>query len=90
MRATNLIILLPAIALTLIVCAQTEVAKFQAREGQQTMVRDGQPAIVSRKGTSLVIVRPASRQFKAGKRPTYVAAMNNMGTGPLQFTMTNL
>jgi hypothetical protein len=79
-----------ALAIIASACAKTEIARFQARDGQQTMVRDGNPAIVSRRGTSLVMVRPASRQFKAGKRPTYVVAMNNMGGAPLQFSMANL
>jgi hypothetical protein len=36
------------------------------------------------------MVRPASRQFRAGKRPVYVVAINNMSGAALQFTVANL
>jgi hypothetical protein len=36
------------------------------------------------------MVRPASRQFKAGKRPVYVVAINNLSGAPLQFSVSNL
>src|SRR2546421_737319 len=71
-------------------CAQTEIARFQARPGQEAMVRDGQPAIVSRRPNSLVIVRPASRQFQAGRRPVYAVAMYNLTNGPMQFAVANV
>jgi hypothetical protein len=90
MRAAALITAVSTIALLATGCAKTEVARFQPRDGQQALVRDGRPAIVSRRGTSLVMVGPASRQFRAGKRPVYVVAINNMGTAPLQFSVSNL
>lgn len=70
-------------------CASMETARFQARSGQEAMVRDGQPAIVSRKANSLVIVRPASRQFQAGRRPVYVVGMYNLTKAPLQYATSN-
>ncbi len=70
--------------------ASPEIARFQARPGQEAVVRDGQPAIVSRRPGSIVIVRPASRQFQAGRRPVYVVAMYNLTTASMQFSVANL
>jgi hypothetical protein len=89
MRTAALIILFVT-ALIAAGCARTEVARFQPGQGQQALVRDGQPGIVSRRATSLVLVRPASRQFKSGKRPVYVVAINNMSGASLQFSVANL
>ena len=78
------------IALLLAACARVEVATFQPAQGQQTLVRDGVPVIYSRQRQSLVLVRPALRQFRAGKRPTYVLALYNLTNQPLQFAVANL
>jgi hypothetical protein len=91
--AASILLIITALIITALIatgCARTEVARFQPGQGQQALVRDGQPAIVSRRASSLVMVRPASRQFKAGRRPVYVVAINNMGGAPLQFTISNL
>jgi hypothetical protein len=84
--------LIAAVALAVAVsgCARMETAHFDARAGQQALVRDGQPAIVSRLKNSIVIVRPASRQFQAGKRPVYVVAMYNLTNAALQFAVANV
>jgi hypothetical protein len=89
MRATH-VIAFSLIGVIAAACAQTEVARFQARDGQQALVRDGRPAIVSRRGSSLVLVSPATRQFKAGKRSAYVVAIKNLSAGPIDFTVGNL
>jgi hypothetical protein len=42
---------------------------------QQAMMRDGQPAIVLRQKSSIVLVRPASRQLQAnGRRYSLLAS----------------
>lgn len=71
-------------------CARMEAAHFEARPGQDAIIRDGQPAIVSRLKNSIVIVRPASRQFQAGRRPVYVVAMYNLTNAPLQFSVASV
>ena len=75
------------ILLTMVACARLETAHFQPRQGQDNLIRDGQPAIVSRQKNSIALVRPASRQFQAGRRPIYVIAMYNLTGMPLQFTV---
>jgi hypothetical protein len=78
------------IALLLAACARVEVATFQPAQGQQTLIRDGVPVIYSRQRQSLVLLRPALRQFRAGKRPSYVLALYNLTNEPLQFMVANL
>jgi hypothetical protein len=53
-------------------------------------MRDGQAALVSRGKTSLVLVRPASREFKSGNRPVFVVGINNMAATPLDFKVANI
>lgn len=67
-----------------------EVAEFQPTPGQQTLIRDGIPVIYSRQRESLVLFRPAFRQFRAGRRPVYVLALYNLRNAPLQFRVANV
>jgi hypothetical protein len=46
-------------------------------------MRDGQPALVSRQKSSVVLVRPASRQLQANGRPVFVVGINNFGKQPV-------
>ena len=78
------------VGLGLAACARMETAQFQPIAGQESIIRDGQPVISSRQKNSLVLVRPASRQFQAGSRLTYVVAMYNMTNQPLQFLVSNV
>jgi hypothetical protein len=89
MRASHAVAFL-LIATVAAACARTEFARFQAKDGQQAMVRDGRPAIVSRRASSLVLVSPSTRQFKAGNRSTYVVAINNLTGKPIDFSVGNL
>ena len=71
-------------------CASHEVATFQAQSGQEALVRDGQAALVSRGKNSLVIIRPAARQFASSGRPVFVVGINNIGPTPLQFRIADI
>lgn len=64
-----------------------EVARFAPQAGQEAIYRDGNPAIISRKAGSIVLVQPASRQFQVGQRPVYVVGIYNLSNAPLNFTM---
>ena len=68
-------------------CVTTESVQFQASAGQQALIRDGQPAIVSTKKNSIVMIRPASRQFQIGGRPVFVLAIYNRTAAPEEFRM---
>lgn len=57
---------------------------------QQALMRDGQPALVSRQKNSLVLVRPASRQFQKNGRPVFVVGINNIGKTPVDFRVAQL
>jgi hypothetical protein len=68
-------------------CVSTgETVAFRpSNSNQQAMMRDGQPALVSRQKTSLVLVRPAARQLQANGRPVFVVGINNLGKQPVDF-----
>ena len=57
---------------------------------QQAMMRDGQPALVSRQKNSLVLVRPASRQLQSNGRPVFVVGINNVGKQPVEFVVAQV
>jgi hypothetical protein len=57
---------------------------------QQALMRDGQPALVSRQKNSLVLVRPASRQLQANGRPVFVVGINNLGKTPVDFRVAQV
>jgi hypothetical protein len=71
-------------------CASSEVATFQAGAGQESIVRDGQAALVSRAPNSLVMIKPAARQFRSGGRPAFVVGIYNLSPAPLQFQVANI
>jgi hypothetical protein len=84
------IVIVAAGAAILAGCASPEVARFQPTAGQEAIVRDGNPALVSRKAGSLVIARPATRQFQAGRRIAYVVGIYNLTRGNLLFSVSNV
>src|SRR5258708_14303936 len=57
---------------------------------QQSIMRDGQPALVSRQKSSLVLVRPASRKLQANGRPVFVVGINNFSKGPVDFRVSQV
>src|SRR5438477_6419068 len=73
-------------------CVSTgETLSFRASNPQQqAMMRDGQPALVSRQKSSLVLVKPAARQLRANGRPVFVVGINNMGRQPVDFRVSQL
>jgi hypothetical protein len=71
-------------------CQTTEKVAFQAAAGQQAITRDGQPALVSKQNNSIVIARPASRQFQIGGRPVFVIAIYNNTNAPQEFRVSNV
>ncbi|MGB6397057.1 MAG: hypothetical protein WBF73_15445 [Bradyrhizobium sp.] len=67
-------------------CVTAETVSFRASNPQQqAMMRDGQPALVSRQKSSLVLVRPAARQLQANGRPVFVVGINNLAKQPVEF-----
>lgn len=71
-------------------CASPETVRFVAKPQQEALVRDGQAALASRGKNSLVLVRPAARQFNAGARPVFVVGIYNMTRAPLEFRVANV
>ena len=71
-------------------CVTTETVQFQPKLDQQSITRDGVPGIVSTKKDSIVIARPAARQFQIGGRPVFVLAVYNRGRTPQEFRVSNV
>jgi hypothetical protein len=76
-------------ALVLGGCMQ-ETVRFQAKPQQQALVRDGIPALVSQKRGSVVMIRPAARQFAAGGRPVFVVGLHNLARTPIDFAVADV
>jgi hypothetical protein len=77
-------------ALTGCVTNSETVAFRSSNPNQQTMMRDGQPALVSRQKNSLVLIRPASRQLQANGRPVFVVGINNLSRTPQDFRVSQV
>jgi hypothetical protein len=71
-------------------CVTTETVQFQPKLDQQSIIRDGVPGIVSTKKDSIVIARPAARQFQIGGRPVFVLAIYNRGRTSQEFRVSNV
>lgn len=72
-------------------CVTTEAVQFRASNpNQQAMMRDGQPALVSRQKSSVVLVRPAARRLQSGDRPVLVVGINNLSRTPLDFRVSQV
>lgn len=71
-------------------CATAEVVRFQPSPKQQAMMRDGNPALVSRQPNSVVLFKPASRSFASNGRPSFIVGMNNIGRSAVDFTMASV
>jgi hypothetical protein len=81
-----------ALSATLMGCVtNNETVQFRASNPQQqAMMRDGQPALVSRQKNSLVLIRPAARQLQANGRPVFVVGINNFGKAPVDFRVAQV
>lgn len=72
-------------------CVTTETVQFRSSNPQQqTITRDGQPALVSRQKNSLVLVRPASRQMSPGGRPIFIVGIYNLAKAPAEFRVSDV
>jgi hypothetical protein len=80
-----------ALCATLGGCVTAETVSFKASNPQQqAMMRDGQPALVSRQKNSIVLVRPAARQIQANGRPVFIVGINNIGRQPVEFRVSQV
>lgn len=85
------IVLSVAAALSVSGCVSTETVQFRTTNPQQqALVRDGQPALVSRQKSSVVLVRPAARALEAGGRPVFVVGINNLSRQPVNFIVSEV
>ncbi|ODN70187.1 hypothetical protein [Methylobrevis pamukkalensis] len=71
-------------------CVTTEVTRFQPGQGQESIYRQGLPAVVSMKPGSTMIIAPVTRNQAPGLRPSYVAAIYNSSGQPVTFEYTGI
>src|SRR5262249_45619762 len=71
-------------------CATNETVQFRPRPQQDAVMRDGRPALVSKAKNSIVLISPASRQFRRGDRPVYVVGIYNLGRTPADFRVGSI
>jgi hypothetical protein len=86
----RLVALGAALALAGCVTGGEKVAFHTTNPQQQSMMRDGLPALVSRQKGSLVLVKPAARQMQVGGRPVFTVGINNIGKGPIDFRVDQI
>ncbi|MEP9349173.1 hypothetical protein [Xanthobacter sp. KR7-225] len=79
-----------AAALVLAGCVTTEVARFQPKGQQEAIVRDGQPALVSKRTKTVALIRPASRGLQPGARPVYVVGVLNATGTPITLRASDI
>lgn len=70
-------------------CASVEHVQLSAAPGQEAIVRNGVPALISQK-QNLVMLRPNSRQIDGGSRPAFTVAVLNMGKQPATLQETDI
>jgi len=76
--------------LSMTACApQKDSISLTAAPGQQAIIRDGVPALVSSKKNT-VFLRPLDARQESGGRPKFVVAMYNRGNAPATFRMSDL
>jgi hypothetical protein len=71
-------------------CVTTETVQFRPKAQQQALMRDGQAALISRRQNSIVMIRPAARQFQAGGRPVFAVGIYNLSGRPIDFRVANV
>jgi hypothetical protein len=79
-----------ALAMLLAGCMTGERVRFQAHGKQEALIRDGQSALVSRGRNSIILIRPARREFARNARPVFVVGIYNQARGPLNFRVADV
>ena len=79
------------LALMLASCVTPDASQFiPESDAQRAIVRDGVPALLSEKPSSVVMVKPAPQQPAHPGRSAYVVAIFNGSTKPMDFTFGDL
>lgn len=79
-----------ALALVCAGCVTTEKVTFRPTQQQEAIIRDGNPALVSKSKNSIVLIRPAARQMASGARPVFVVGITNISRAPQNFRVSDV
>ena len=77
-------------ALLLSGCNSVEGVQFTPSANQTAIVRDGVPALVSRRDHSVVLLRPSQRGEPARGRVVFIVAINNLTRQPVDFHVSDI
>jgi hypothetical protein len=69
------------IALITAGCSQPQTIQLAAAPGQESIVRDGVPALISRK-SHFVMLKPNARVIDGAARPAFTIVVNNSSSSP--------
>lgn len=67
------------------VTASTDIVSFTPKPGQETLIRDGVPAVISKQAKSQVMVWPSERQIVIGARPNFTISVQNLTKSQVTF-----
>jgi hypothetical protein len=70
-------------------CATNDRVSLVAEPNQQALTRNGVPALISKK-KHLVMLRPSGTTMRSGARPSFVVAIRNMSSAPLELRTADL
>ncbi len=90
MRKINIILAISLPVLALGGCGQGEGINFSANVNQSAIIRDGKPALVSKKKSSIVLVGLAARELAHGVRPVYIIGATNLSNQPVDLKVENI
>ena len=71
-------------------CNSLEAVQFSPSPNQSAIVRDGIPAIVSRKNNSIVMISPAKRGEPSNGRLVFVVAVTDLSKQPIDFHVSDI
>jgi hypothetical protein len=84
------IIVVVILAATCSGCVTGEKVSFLPTQNQEQIIRDGNPALVSKRQNSIVLIRPAGRQIPSNGRPVFVVGVTNLTKAPITFRVANI
>lgn len=82
--------LVSVLSILLFGCATLETVKFEASKDQRLIVRDGVNTVISKGENSLVILKPASREFSSTDNPVFVVGVANLSGEPVTFLVSDI
>jgi hypothetical protein len=78
-----------ALLLLLLGCSRSERISLVANPYQQSLMRDGDPALISTQ-KQIVMLRPAAATIRRGERPAFIVAVYNRSNRPTELQVAGI